>query len=838
MLATYQSMRRQVSNVDSDDSKRTEQKPAFLYNSWIFVPFMPCFVVLLSLSGQWFLFFFAVGGLFVHVIDNSGQKKMAVLAVIVTFLLCQITVLYSVLPLIWNSLFYIVLIFFTNIITVLSAGWILLQFPVFIQNHIAIAKTVESLLFSLYPSTAASLLTWLAAVMINIHIAPFCFLIIGFVLYQMFLIPSPPSFNNDSLSNKRENILVPSLVGIMGIFYCIVPGIIFVCGNLWLNLGNIFHVDFLTQLILIISASMYLTSYLITRKYLERYMILPTSVTIIRLANATVILLSISCIAKHLDPESTVLPWLLPGLGLHAVYGVMLDNNYSQNASMLSGVMLVSYYAFVLVSCPWKAIIVISSAHIPLSAFYLALVSLNINGCNLLGLSACSDILCFGRFSIFHTVGFMTCEGVLVHVGLYPFSMICATSTLAVYTTIRLHGAQKISTKQEVILLCIHICKPIMFYGILAFASVFPLAMLVTKIIALETSEYLSSKQLMAYNLAIGLCLILNIPTSMVLWSKTTHNSTSYLHLIVYAQIIWSLLYMKITLPKKEHFQGWIRQMGPIALCSAILNLLLLPEISFSKSSIIDWSLQISLIASFLSITDCLKVRTKSQRLILSGLIGCPMAWKAIILLYDPTKQTLFLWIMVSFAGNCLADVAHKIFTCNVSDLGNYLINMTCALFVIGVCILMPGLWSITSAHELCHLPALRLLIIMCGLPAILIKVHSLTDRALDLSVKGGYKSSKLPLIGNLYTLHLFIFLCLACPIGAWDAWICGVHICLHRTGHIRPSLESMGCCIFTHILSSYEGLNHHATSYQTESRSPNHDYIYICSISFNHFEE
>ncbi|XP_064595600.1 uncharacterized protein LOC135462155 [Liolophura sinensis] len=256
-----------------DEADRTYQvvdPGTFRYNKRLLVISLPCFLVVLSLTGELLLCIVGIGVTMVSVLHTYEEHERSLVVFMLSFLMAQITILYSVLPLVWVSLANLLLIGLINGYVVMTGCWLVIQLPAFRLQAMDSLPFIEKALFSFYPGFCVLLWTWaMCFVFVPVLYSPFLLLVFGFVVLQLFLVPAESSFCIPKLAVKDAQIVDPVFFGLLAAMFAIGPSVVHVCVTVLLRHSYVSVLEPLVQEAFILSASVFLTTFLGLRKFFD-----------------------------------------------------------------------------------------------------------------------------------------------------------------------------------------------------------------------------------------------------------------------------------------------------------------------------------------------------------------------------------------------------------------------------------------------------------------------------------------------------------------------------------------------------------------------------------------
>jgi hypothetical protein len=184
--------------AESLQTQATPQVPAFLHHLRVLIALIPCWLMILSMSGRIMLStfgFFAAVASFLYSVRLYNSSLLALVAGITACNVLQLLIGTSFIS--TSSLFGFMLLNNTFVMG-LSGAYCALLFPYIYSDAktgISTARTTEKFLFVVMPLLATSMLTWAAISQFGIQNGPYWMLMIQMVSYILFGLPQQSSFS-------------------------------------------------------------------------------------------------------------------------------------------------------------------------------------------------------------------------------------------------------------------------------------------------------------------------------------------------------------------------------------------------------------------------------------------------------------------------------------------------------------------------------------------------------------------------------------------------------------------------------------------------------------------
>eukprot|EP00026_Physarum_polycephalum_P001598 Phypoly_transcript_01600.p1 GENE.Phypoly_transcript_01600~~Phypoly_transcript_01600.p1 ORF type:complete len:1030 (+),score=82.52 Phypoly_transcript_01600:85-3174(+) len=175
---------------------RTHTAPTtgtFLYNSRVWIPFLPSLLVLLSLGGKVTIGTVIVGLMVAYICDVRGSKEGTLVALWGTLLASEFGLVVSGAFLFQHSLVNMFLLFNVAVFLVVTGMWGSLQAKWLTQFELAVLG-MERCIFAITIYPCSVLLTWVAIASQGIDNAPFYLLLFLVAHFYLFGLPTKSSF--------------------------------------------------------------------------------------------------------------------------------------------------------------------------------------------------------------------------------------------------------------------------------------------------------------------------------------------------------------------------------------------------------------------------------------------------------------------------------------------------------------------------------------------------------------------------------------------------------------------------------------------------------------------
>eukprot|EP01087_Luapelamoeba_hula_P014789 TRINITY_DN4385_c0_g1_i2.p1 TRINITY_DN4385_c0_g1~~TRINITY_DN4385_c0_g1_i2.p1 ORF type:complete len:1123 (-),score=135.87 TRINITY_DN4385_c0_g1_i2:36-3404(-) len=172
--------------------------PEFLYNSRLWVAFLPSAAVVLAVGGKIIWGTVVVGLMLSYICDLIGTQAGAFAAAWLTLFVVAIGFFSTGFHLVWSSVFNVFLILNIFVFLSLIGIWVALQFAFLrqIRSLLIALRVGERLLFACFPMVCSVITTWGAVNMSSMETAPYSYLAVLFVNYMAFSLPLVSSFGH------------------------------------------------------------------------------------------------------------------------------------------------------------------------------------------------------------------------------------------------------------------------------------------------------------------------------------------------------------------------------------------------------------------------------------------------------------------------------------------------------------------------------------------------------------------------------------------------------------------------------------------------------------------
>ncbi|XP_045185435.2 uncharacterized protein LOC123543432 [Mercenaria mercenaria] len=793
-----------------DDRVPITDPGPFKYNKKMIIVSLPCAVMVMTLVGEIFLMAASFGAGVIVILDPKGEKKRCLILFTLLFVFCHAFTIYSIIPLLWLSLFNIFLIGVINMYVILTGGLIALQFTYFRKYEQKLALTVERMLFSLYPWCCLTLLTWTASSLIKWQLIPYVFLALGFVYLQMFLTPHTSSFKSlkEEKSEELDLSVLPEVLSLlMAIIYSISPSMLhmilhFINGSF----SNLFSLTVLMHLVFIFSLSIFLTTLMSLRGIFDYTGWKYEYVVYGRMISGTICTALIYPVLIHYQLSSHFLPWLPAGVIVYAMYGFLLSDKKFKSLSAILLPIPCLLFGYWLTWLPWKIVFTLLFG-IEIKSLYMLLLT-NCILCFLCVYSAAYfNQNVFESLVIIESAVFTLCEVLLCSRGLYPKSFLIITSAIILYTFHRLFTSKKLSALATTASSSIHVTKAlavIIYYmigtedqlSLYRCVTLYILSVVIVRITSLDGQTDHQVKDVL-YNI-IALCVaivinsnpILHLLCVYVLWEEPT--TTDILGLSVMVSGASVVVVGSLQLPDGSVLAA--RQVGAVCASMGVLILVLQPQITLAWLSLLQWGdlASVVLIAWVLLSSRQFSVNELYTQAAITGI--CP-GIRMSMLLYTYTDESP-TWAVIGrsclYIPACICIVSLLFIFLKIDtaqkQLEKNLLTLCCCLGVLSTLLLFLDMGIRDKNEAFMSLPAWKLSLVTTGLVSFSLKILSTTQDLLIPLVeeKKEKEVPRLPLIGNISSILTFLLACIQAPVHGilYDIWCCGatfILLCLQK---------------------------------------------------------
>ncbi|CAH1798390.1 unnamed protein product [Owenia fusiformis] len=781
----------------------------FQYNARVIVPFLPCFCIVLALAGELLLTMIVVGALVLHILDNMEEKSKAIAFFVVLLMCCQMTVMYSAAPLIWSSLFNVLLIVLLNMFTVLTGGWALIQFPAFIRQEPMVVKVVELMLFAVYPFGCTLLLSWATASVIMVEAAPYCIIIYGFVLLQLFMTPTISSFcKTDSQNAETTLILDPMIVGILSLVYATMPTMVYVVITLILDFRTLFYASTIIHGLFIAGLSVFLSSLLHIKSFLEASGIEEKYIKYIRWCAAVVCLSLLGPVLLYQGTPSEVLHLMPLAAALHTIYGYVAGRKNNDIPLVVMVVVMTIFYIYLFSILPWQ-----------LNQY----LNDNVGGVQYIHMVMCiSVLLCvlavivavvaepelFGIVITFQSFSMVMCEKFLLAAGVYSPTLLTIILVFAAYFLIRLFHANKIYEKDALMSLSLHLTKvPDIIDAVVdnkdvstasftyRLFSTLILAAIVSRVVVFENRDVIPNIQALMYFVALGVSIMFNTFSILPeIWWFVMRDFPSLIDVIALGFTIWGLLFLKLSychvIPGND-----TKQLSPMLLCYGVLMMLIHPPLEYTWEATQKWLILLSITISLPTLPIIRTIRHPLPLFGLTAVAGFPVGFFVTDIIYSLLKDGSGVGVLANmFIGLNLTTVFFL--TASLYQIDHITTVLRKRLYFIlttlGICSVVLFIHDATfldlrTEHgslkmEFIDIPASKMALLNTLVAAAGLKLFSIKNKPSNLPKTAGgvpYIDRKLPLLGNACAVIAYLLACQACPIQQWEFWYCGCTLLL-----------------------------------------------------------
>lgn len=399
----------------------------------------------------------------VYLLYNAGNKQKALIAYLATAVVIQITVVYSVLPLLWKSVLNLVVILALNVYTFMTGGWILLLFEDFRFRDADLLILIEAGLFSMYPAVFIILVTWTVAIMTSVTLAPYVLMLVGFLILQVFLTPLMSSFVKNHPQGSLAvwdlpsgYILDPNAVATIAGLYAAASPFLVIVISLVTGWRSLFSMLTLVQVLFVASISVFLATFLNLRLFLDSRGIQQKHLLILRWSASFVAMALLVPFLVFLEIRLSLLPWLPLILALYI--SIIICHLQRHKAAVRASLLMLLLGFFLIfsqlpsalnynvpngtVSMTVLLLVLALNAVLCIVSIYCAIFASNdAFGLCLLVLSGCS----------------LHASQVLLTSQLLPFFLLLLLSAVFIYLSIRLYHSNKLSWQHSLLIAALHL---------------------------------------------------------------------------------------------------------------------------------------------------------------------------------------------------------------------------------------------------------------------------------------------------------------------------------------------------------------------------------------------
>ncbi|XP_033119316.1 uncharacterized protein LOC117118745 isoform X1 [Anneissia japonica] len=638
----------------------------FLYDARIVMFSFTCLLVVVLLAGELLLTVLAVGSLVIHVINSVGAKRQAVAGYLCVFIITELAVIYSAVPLLWISFYNVLLLFALNSFVVFTGGWVLLHFDAFLQEEPSLAVFIETSLFTFYPGLCIIIMSWIVVQAVSVSAVPYCLILFGFISAQLFLPQQPSSFHKSESRQSAHSVLNPVEVATVLTIYNLLPMQSFIFINFW----NILELTVFLKMIFVMTCPLFLTTLIDIHYVFEHFGVSLKQKTKVRWLTG-IICLSIIHIVAYLDKlvSSGLLPWLPAVFVLNLPLGIFM--NWRTPGRKIA-ILLLACACFVLYVAMISFIVPLNleTDGVSSKVIWLLLV------CNA-GLSVACVVMAaistkehFSDLLLCSVAVFVFSEHQLLSLGLYSLNMFVITIPLGWYMLSKLQHAGKVSWYVTWLSIGMHSTKlPVFLENQLRLDHHFGSSPFLDKIfialfiLSVSKLFFFESRRSVPIHHAVGYAFSITILSLLVMDSllqpifiMVSHSDINTAGSLALVLITSGALLLKLTLSHMTKFQD-ARTLNLISILLGFFIFILQPSSETSFSNMCNILLLVSFIACLvLFLTRSPRSRPLCLDIVYSIVIGSPIAIKACQLLMIPEhirvlNITLYMlaWSLTTF---------------------------------------------------------------------------------------------------------------------------------------------------------------------------------------------
>ncbi|XP_031566432.1 uncharacterized protein LOC116301502 [Actinia tenebrosa] len=703
-------MSREEDEIEELGSVVTEEEEEGVKDSVIFNPgsclhtkkfacvFIPCVLPLFYLAGEMLFGVSVLCLMGMYLVEHTSKsKKSSIVTSVISVLALQLTILYSLLPYIWKSLFNIGLVFIYNVFLVLSGGVGLLHLKQLQYEEPGFVVYLEYILFVSYPLTGQFVICYI-------------------------------------LGPMEKTLFFFNMLSIPGSMFIIIYLLEFLHLVTWLKLllCGVFPVFLCTCL---------------DSKEVMDFLDFPSKrVSQVRWLSGLLSLFLVLVIMWSSGVLSfKVIPVLIGSAVLGLVMGISAKTAESK-VHHVSSLLFVFLHVFSL----WTVVFNVGNLFITPSVHNLLLIllmsSLAVLSAMAVVMSNNTKKLHFSLVLILQSIGMVICEHLLLGQQLYSVHYALLTGLITIYVTARLyivgvaswHVAWLCSSIHcSKLFMCIYFFLPqhaleqgfllpnILRVNPTSLGLLFSLVVLRLLIFYDEKTVSLTEGVKMCFGIGAGLFLVydsLILPLWLVLtnqWPSTADAAATLL-------LLWGLLCLKVSLVQLSHNLD-ARKLNIVLLCGGVLVEFVQPEFNpfkvcwsfvvyfvsliwplqgweslLAEDQCLPWLLMISAITALVVLVKLIRVEQYSilGRMMISFLVGFPIGLKTASLLL-PLHRPPFLCLSYGLASTLVIFLLVSSWTEVVTShrvyrgIGTPLVQSESSNFV--ECIIIHLLYSIKS---------------------------------------------------------------------------------------------------------------------------------------------
>ncbi|GAB1597902.1 uncharacterized protein LOC115211136 [Argonauta hians] len=807
-LVHQNSEEQDVETEDSDEEKDFLQDPGeFAYNKRVTVPAIPGLLIVLGLVGELLLCFVSIGAVVTFLLDYLGEKKRCVMVFVFTFFMCHILAIYSVFPLIWLSWLNIGLIIITNFFILLTGGWIILQFSAFRCEEFELCLTIEKLLFTAFPMLSMALWIWATMSVVKLSLLPYLTIAFGFGLLQLFLVPTASSFRMHL--GQEDNIIDPSLTGLMTFIYISSPIFLFFSTSILSKDVSILSINFLAEMMFVNNASLFLATLLPIRQFTEHLGVSYQLVVRLRWLSGMITTLLCYPILNYYGLTSHYLPWLPAGIAAHVAFGVFLSSIRFKKFSVAGFVGLSMLHSFWISRVPWsiKYILFIAD-NIPISMLYGTI------WINALLCLTCAYLASHGEknsFSFFITLQsavFTSSEILLFHAKFYSSSAILFSGLIALYSIYRLTVVEKLHPYVSLICTSVQLTKVIsLLLSMLPYTKInnasrvfclFLMLLQILKTFAMDAKLKLSSKQVSLHIIGVSVTCSLNVEPLLSMLCYYFLNSQPSLSDITGVILMITGISTMILLSMYSEVKSPITNAGPLIVFVGALIVYIQPGWSISWMSVLQWGNIISMLCMVLLFL-CTKPLPLAVVMAISALISMSPTYSIIMQkFYTSTSLSEGLHLLyVLLCSSVLAFISTVIKWRTAGKTFEKNISFLCSCMALFGTLIIGFDYLAVPPNTLAYRACWQVLSFSgCVVSISLRLIGNKVKQEMLVSEVNDKSFPLLPILGNIAAIVSYLVLCMLSPATGFlrDVWYCGVSvilICLQKDPHMLQRLNN-----------------------------------------------
>ncbi|KAK6187462.1 hypothetical protein SNE40_005486 [Patella caerulea] len=799
----------------SDDEKVDPQElvdpGVFRYNKRVAVAALPCILLLLALGGEMLLIITTLGTACILLLDHGGEKRKCVIIFAMMFIPCHIYMLVTVIPLMWLSLWNFFLILAINGGLLFTAAWILLQFVSFRMEEPVFCQVVEQMLFTAYPAFSVFLTCWVLTTVVPLSVIPLIALLLGFMMLQVFLSPVVSSFKLKPDVDEDMNVIQQPIVVVMILILLLCPSVVHVLFALLApSTHSLITSKSLTELIFLISLSLFLVTLLSIRQIME-YLGIPFSLVIkVRYTGGTAASLLCYPVLQAFGLVSHFLAWLPVAIVGFSILGIVLSMKKYKGIAMGLMTALTVLLVYWISTLPWQ-LQYNFLGYIPIDVFYL-LMLVNYVLCLL-----CMYVAVYGSKELLgllvsvESLVLMVCEVCLQRSELTSLPVIRATGIAAVYMLHRLYTADKLSQWSALFGASIHVTK--VFTGVLnqvvphqeeitliSCILLYSLVYMMLKMFIFDQRIDITQTQTLS-----GLCLLL---LSLAVNGKPVLTTIGYLLwqqqpppvlLIGLWLLVGGLLVLVFTqFHPQPGIDTDIKKVGIVMLFTSMVVFFVQPDLEMSLYGLFQWCELLTILILAAILFSHLMPGMKYSIMIASVLSVCP-GIRLSLFFYGSHISilpcVLYITIVTIIITLLICYIKIDSFTESIEDNIKYLclVKMS-SLFIL----LFVDFYTLHKTTSFFSLPTWKAMLTSSLFCSIILKLLSYKKVPGNLPVickHEGKSVPVLPIIGNITCFSTFILLCLQGPVDGFlhDMWCCGaslIFFCLQRDAYLFQNLR------------------------------------------------